>query len=209
MDYIECPCARCALKDPLLSRISRNLCRKHVKKHGLPIPTAAAAARPRTRSSARPEGSSDREGSDRRISTGIDIESSSDDDGHFEVGTGNGDEEPRPHEDRDRDPPPLPRPRAVAPDTEFREVKMPEAAELSLDPDFASGVAPTFRLGEIPGVRLAYLQAVYLNAMNNMSVKATTENLDMSLNILAFIGLKALDGVPIPGPNPCQVPNDA
>ncbi|KAJ3910847.1 hypothetical protein F5877DRAFT_6556, partial [Lentinula edodes] len=50
--------------------------------------------------------------------------------------------------------------------------------------------------GEIPGVRLAYLQAVYLNAMNNMSVKATTENLDMSLNILA--STKALDGGPIP-----------
>ncbi|KAE9404138.1 hypothetical protein BT96DRAFT_989632 [Gymnopus androsaceus JB14] len=60
--------------------------------------------------------------------------------------------------------------------------------ELDLDPEFATGIPPTFALGEIPAVRMAYLQAVINNIVHHQSVTATNNNLDMTLNIIQSTG---------------------
>ena len=73
-------------------------------------------------------------------------------------------------------------------DTIYNEFKISVGPELNLDPDFAAGVALTFLLNEIPAVQMAYLQAVYNNTVNHLSVAMATQNLNMTLQCINSTG---------------------
>ncbi|KAE9387733.1 hypothetical protein BT96DRAFT_837285 [Gymnopus androsaceus JB14] len=87
-------------------------------------------------------------------------------------------------------------PQRVFHDTKFHEIHIPEGPELNIDDDSASGIPPTFCLGEPASVRMAYLQAVYNNVANHMPVRATTQSLNMTLDIIEATG--TLPDVPAP-----------
>ncbi|KAF9060780.1 hypothetical protein BDP27DRAFT_1385475 [Rhodocollybia butyracea] len=95
--------------------------------------------------------------------------------------------------DRERPVSPL-RPVSV-PDTVYNKLVLPVGPELDLDPDFAAGIVPTFCLGKIPAIRMAYLQAVLNNVKNHLSVAATSENLSITLSCIQSTGALS-DGSP-------------
>ncbi|KIK54700.1 hypothetical protein GYMLUDRAFT_62926 [Collybiopsis luxurians FD-317 M1] len=215
--YVDCPCTQCSRKNLALHAVSWNLHNKHVKKHGLPQPEPAIS----TLNSLKNYTKEDVEG-DSNSGSGSAVENK----GHVELGNsrngdvdlGLNDEEhkqfPLQQEDlpwwcaasppgyddlppEPEQPPPEYEDPPAVPDTVFHELKIPPGPELGLDPDFSSGVAPTFAKSDIPAVRLAYLQAVYNNIVNHLSVNTTNENLSMTLNCIEVTGTLADDQIPV------------
>lgn len=197
---IECSCNHCVGLHHLLRRVSPDLAKKHARKYGLSQP---APPLPHVQPNSAPnEGDFDfdmdfggmdhgqggsgelGEGRDGMIGMGQNDRNGCD-----------GNEQPpqgeREHLRQQQDPP-----QRVFHDTEFHKIHIPEGPELNIDDDSASGIPPTFRLGEPASVRMAYLQAVYNNVANHMPVCATTQSLNMTLDIIEATG--TLPDVPAP-----------
>ncbi|KAK0433882.1 hypothetical protein EV421DRAFT_1370191 [Armillaria borealis] len=189
---ISCECKKCARLPSILRYISRDLARKHLKKHGpallVPVQTiendrAASSSVPQ-RNSSQPSTAPDDDPDPFDLQEGMDF----DDPGH--------DYDPA---EREREP--VLRAPVPAPDDRYEEVIMPPRLDFGRDDPFDDDVSPivppAFAHGETTAVRLAYLQAVYNNVFCKIPVSTATDNLNMTLNALDAAGVLPLVPPPV------------
>jgi hypothetical protein len=188
---IHCLCLRCSSKPLLLRQVTPDLARKHLKRFG-PAPLFPSTNGARSARTSRQSGLQtclgnmiQRNRPSRPLEQdNLELDQGADDFGGFELDNdAHAIEYPQD---------PIANWPIRAPDNVYSHLQMPDGPDPSRDiepADTASTVPLAYSEQEPSCVRIAYLQAVANNVFGNMSVKQTTDNLNMTLNALDAAGV--------------------
>jgi hypothetical protein len=189
---VYCQCSKCSLKDLKFRLVRPYLASRHVKLHGL-APSLSSSTRqvqaiqsPGRSRSKRGLGNENRVNRPRQPPEQLDRSDLDRDYTYDDLGG----IDPDIHAGPFGNPPRFVSHALVhAPDNTYSRLQMPEGPDASrdIDPaDAATTVPPAF--SEPSCVRIAYLQAAFMNIFGHLSIKMTTDNLNMTLNALDAAG---------------------